>query len=58
MSVCRYCEKRHIGCHSTCKEYLEESKIREAVREERRVKSLLRQYSRDTHRRLTKKGKA
>ena len=20
---CRYCEKRQIGCHGTCKEYIE-----------------------------------
>lgn len=58
MSVCRYCEKRHIGCHSTCKEYIEESKSREAVREDRRIRVSLREYSRETHRRLTKKGKA
>lgn len=57
MSVCRYCEKRHIGCHSTCKEYIEENKSREAVREERRIKNSLRGYSRETHRRLMKKGK-
>ena len=57
MSICRYCEKRHIGCHSTCKEYIEESKIREAVREDRRTRASLREYSRETHRRLTKKGK-
>lgn len=58
MSVCRYCEKRHIGCHSTCKEYIEESKNREAEREDRRARVSLREYSRETHRRLTKKGKA
>lgn len=58
MSVCRYCEKRHIGCHGTCKEYIEESKSREAAREDRRIKVSLREYSRETHRRLTKKGKA
>lgn len=58
MSVCRYCEKRHIGCHSTCKEYIEESKIREAVRKDERTRVSLREYSRETHRRLTKKGKA
>jgi hypothetical protein len=57
MSVCRYCEKRHIGCHSTCEEYLEEIKSREAEREDRRIRVSLREYSRETHRRLTKKGK-
>ena len=57
MSVCRYCDKRHIGCHSTCKEYIAECESREVVREDRRKRVSLREHSRETHRRLTNKGK-
>ena len=34
---CKGCvaPKRHIGCHATCKEYIEQSKENETVREKR-----------------------
>ena len=37
MKVCMDCEKRFIGCHSTCKEYDAEKEKMEAVKERRRM---------------------
>ena len=28
MGCCRYCKERYMGCHSKCKEYIEEVKER------------------------------
>ena len=57
MSVCRYCEKRHIGCHSTCKEYISECESRAVKSKELRAVSSSWGYSRETRERLRKKGK-
>ena len=37
-TVCRYREKRYVGCHSSCEDYIAEKKAREALREEERKK--------------------
>ena len=57
MSVCRYCEKRHIGCHSTCKEYIAECESRAVKNKEQRDLSYSWGYSWETRERLRKKGK-
>ena len=57
MSVCRYCEKRHIGCHSTCEEYISECENRAVKRKEQQIDSSFRRYSWETRERLRKKGK-
>ena len=31
--TCKGCEKRHVGCHSTCKEYISECNKRKEIRE-------------------------
>lgn len=33
VSVCFGCTRRHVGCHSTCGVYIEESKENERIRE-------------------------
>ena len=57
MSVCRYCEKRHLGCHSTCKEYIAECENRAVKSKEQQIDSSFRRYSWETRERLRKKGK-
>ena len=37
-TVCRYCEKRYVGCHSSCEDYIAEKKAREAEKAEMRKK--------------------
>ena len=34
---CYHCPERHIGCHATCKQYLEWCKINEQVLERKRA---------------------
>ena len=38
MHCCQYCTERYIGCHSKCKEYIEEVKERRKFLEESRNK--------------------
>lgn len=38
---CRYCDKRCLGCHSTCKEYKAYDEERKEIRRERMTELLL-----------------
>ena len=44
---CRYCEKRHIGCHAKCSDYQEwnneNERLRNKHREERHIDNLLKE---------------
>ena len=61
MNPCKNCEDRHIGCHSTCKEYLRMSKERDKIRKERAKEHVIQDYmcdrSRNVHDSYVKKKK-
>lgn len=44
IKCCYKCEERHVGCHSTCERYIEESKVIEKQRKEH-----LEKLNRDAH---------
>jgi len=44
VSPCLHCKKRKIGCHSTCAEYLEYSRERKMIQDERAKQNIYAQY--------------
>ena len=47
IKCCRYCEKRYVGCHSVCKEYLQEKTKWEAQKAAKESCNHLRQMISD-----------
>lgn len=54
MNSCKNCEDRHLGCHSTCKDYLRMQKEQDRIREERAKDSIVTDYFSDRARRVEK----
>lgn len=52
--TCKDCQKRKVGCHSTCKEYLREKEARKKVKEKQNAEKEAREYTYDRDRNLRK----
>lgn len=50
-SVCRFCEKRTVGCRSSCPEWAAEAAAHRADNPEKSKERLLRDYQNDKYRR-------
>ena len=48
MTCCMDCEKRHVGCHSDCEEYLNEKEQHKADMEARKMKKTVSRYNYDS----------
>lgn len=47
ISCCKDCKIRHIGCHSTCEDYIEEKRISEKINRSKNKDAVFKLYAKE-----------